>query len=362
MHVALLLSVPCPPSLELFFGMQPNVVIQPKASALLPDPLTDDDRTQLLHYLKWCIFTVVFTGGMALARALLLAHFRWLEILPLAWPILLLAILRWSSKARPHAKMAICISHIAFMAFTVWNMDSTLALLNQQAADDLDAFLSQAKCNCTSDGVLETLPARGGMAIMVFLPYHCATVMHTALTISLGVYWVAVMYLSHVLMYSLTPVISAQSYAPLPLVITIAVCAGASVMLAATDCQQIMDLTLKLRVAHAREAAEAAKSQKADSVLNHILKNNMADASGCIDLVLSGQSRELLVKAQDILFRFGRFGLYMVCAGLEGLCSVGLSSRCESEGGGGRKARPYFFHWYWFRTGFGGGGDGGDAD
>ena len=59
----------------------------------------------------------------------------------------------------------------------------------------------------------------------------------------------------------------------------------------------------QVQEANDREAANAAKAQRADNVLNHILKNRMADASGCIDLFQSGGSEALLVQAQDILFR-----------------------------------------------------------
>ena len=57
----------------------------------------------------------------------------------------------------------------------------------------------------------------------------------------------------------------------------------------------------------AQSCKDLKDGQSADSVLNHMLKNCMADASGCLDLVSRQQLTEkhtfLLSKASDILFR-----------------------------------------------------------
>ena len=62
-----------------------------------------------------------------------------------------------------------------------------------------------------------------------------------------------------------------------------------------------------LRQAVALDLKNQKDGQKADSVLNHILKNTMADAIGCIELFCQqhrGVDREeRLTKASDILFR-----------------------------------------------------------
>ena len=52
-----------------------------------------------------------------------------------------------------------------------------------------------------------------------------------------------------------------------------------------------------------RERACKSAAQKSDSILNHILKNVMVDASGCIDLFLLEKDVQSLAKAVDILFR-----------------------------------------------------------
>eukprot|EP00667_Euglena_gracilis_P009500 EG_transcript_9645 len=60
-----------------------------------------------------------------------------------------------------------------------------------------------------------------------------------------------------------------------------------------------------LQKARDLEAAQKEASQKADSILNHILKNIMADAAGCIELFLGAalQNEDLLHQATDCLYR-----------------------------------------------------------
>eukprot|EP00668_Euglena_longa_P003879 GGOE01004544.1.p1 GENE.GGOE01004544.1~~GGOE01004544.1.p1 ORF type:complete len:743 (-),score=201.65 GGOE01004544.1:1991-4114(-) len=59
-----------------------------------------------------------------------------------------------------------------------------------------------------------------------------------------------------------------------------------------------------LQKARDLEAAQKEASQKADSILNHILKNIMADAAGCVELFVGGAAEsEALHQAADCLYR-----------------------------------------------------------
>ena len=73
------------------------------------------------------------------------------------------------------------------------------------------------------------------------------------------------------------------------------------------ELRQQFDRMDRLRRAAARSRQELRDGQSADSVLNHGLKNAMADAQGCIDLFRSPPEDEadpvFLSKASDILFR-----------------------------------------------------------
>ena len=71
------------------------------------------------------------------------------------------------------------------------------------------------------------------------------------------------------------------------------------------DQSQVIDELWQL-LAESRK--ELKDGQTADSVLNHMLNNNMADASGCIDVYLhkkafDEEDKQLLTKASDTLFR-----------------------------------------------------------
>ena len=61
--------------------------------------------------------------------------------------------------------------------------------------------------------------------------------------------------------------------------------------------RQVLHETQQRAVAHQRVA------QKADGVLNHILKNNVFDAQTCIELFFDGHLQDVLEQARDLLFK-----------------------------------------------------------
>ena len=61
--------------------------------------------------------------------------------------------------------------------------------------------------------------------------------------------------------------------------------------------RQVLHETQQRALAYQRVA------QKADGVLNHILKNNVVDAQTCIELFFDGHSQDVLEQACDLLFR-----------------------------------------------------------
>eukprot|EP00667_Euglena_gracilis_P003694 EG_transcript_3706 len=58
-----------------------------------------------------------------------------------------------------------------------------------------------------------------------------------------------------------------------------------------------------LRLANEAKAAQRAAAQKADSMINHILKNIMADAVGCLELFQADEGLEHLQRARECLTR-----------------------------------------------------------
>ena len=74
-----------------------------------------------------------------------------------------------------------------------------------------------------------------------------------------------------------------------------------------SDLERRVQLVDDLQRSVADSSKDLQDRQEADSVLNHLLKNTMADAGGCIDLVrqqtAANQDHALLSKASDFLFR-----------------------------------------------------------
>ena len=66
-------------------------------------------------------------------------------------------------------------------------------------------------------------------------------------------------------------------------------------------CKQNETLCDQIREAALREVEFLRAIQKADNVLNHILKNTMADVSGCIDLFMAAQSLDMLIQVHGLL-------------------------------------------------------------
>ena len=111
----------------------------------------------------------------------------------------------------------------------------------------------------------------------------------------------------YVLVFGIGPFLSANKYgSPLyTVVLTLATAVAlfpTSVILTVQSTKiehqrQVLQETQQRALAYQRAA------QKADGVLNHILKNNVVDAQTCIELFFKGDPQAVLEHARDLLFR-----------------------------------------------------------
>ena len=256
--------------------------------------------TDLREAYIWCAFAFVMIFAMAGARALWLSHFHWAEVLPAAWPTLFLLILCIMKMEQRYVQMALQLSHLVLVGFLLWNMDSTAAMVNEKLEQDLSVFLRASNCTCTGRSVLDRLPF--GVGLFVFVPYQAALLAATA-ALQPRVFdvrsarTIVVLVVLTALACMMPPVFSPQLYKPLPLIIAaiLGPCGGMS--------KGFLDQRKIVELSHRVWQAEKKAKQQADTVLNHILKNNMADASGCIAMFIDGEPREVLSQAQNILFR-----------------------------------------------------------
>eukprot|EP00670_Eutreptiella_braarudii_P015950 CAMPEP_0174330762 /NCGR_PEP_ID=MMETSP0810-20121108/16927_1 /TAXON_ID=73025 ORGANISM="Eutreptiella gymnastica-like, Strain CCMP1594" /NCGR_SAMPLE_ID=MMETSP0810 /ASSEMBLY_ACC=CAM_ASM_000659 /LENGTH=225 /DNA_ID=CAMNT_0015446105 /DNA_START=42 /DNA_END=716 /DNA_ORIENTATION=+ len=206
------------------------------------------------------------------------------------------------SKLKPYARQAMWIGHVVVTAFMVWSMHSTTRLVGERVEHDLSQYLVQSNCTCGTSAteVLDRFPFAVG--VIVFTAYHVLNTFLFTFLKSMYPRGLGLLCVLQVTLFTAVMAASPHLFRPLPLPIVTLILVAVGCFSAARERHRVLQGE-KERQRAIQEAHTMKLNLKADSMLNHVLKNNMADASGCIDLFFRKADDRVLRQAQDILFR-----------------------------------------------------------
>ena len=272
---------------------------------------------QLYH---WCATVFLLTAAQVVSDAL---HHKfrespspselWAGVL-LLYPVAAAAAVRYSARARPYAAYLLGLGSLCMTFQVIWSWDHQLGLFKDELLRDQPFLGHSHQHPALARSLSGRMFGSSGLAFLdtatlfVVMFQNC---LQSSFLCRLGVKLTAVVGVCQGLLFVCWPLVSPDVY-PSWLCRVVATAVWTA-HLVHSSCvfeaalKQSTRLSEELRRALALDLKNQKDGAKADSVLNHILKNNMADAINCIELFCERNKRaavqQHLSKASDTLFR-----------------------------------------------------------
>ena len=264
------------------------------------------DEADIRLHRVWCLVAIVELTLGILVDAFVLHpgawHESWLFWVNLGmyvFPVGLVLLVKFNARAKQMVQAIMCIGTMLMGCFLYVYMDQAYEQYSQLQIQRIASGLRKYNFNVDPQVLLDVEPSDFVLfpSLAVFLAFYLLNAIQMSSFIGKGgpSSCVALVHLVHMAVTVTILMCSQEAYGMWSIV---AFPSMQTVYAAVTT-----HLNHSVRARHLKIQAQEKARQKADSVLNHILKNTMVEASSCIDLFESEQDKKNLQHAQDILLR-----------------------------------------------------------
>ena len=279
----------------------------------------------------WCVTAGVLLVMQIIADALLSEYrhvpnpAQWCAILLLLYALALVVTVHFVSRVRPYAVYLLGFGSVLMTGQVAWHWESHAAAFKASSGSfpgqpsfwDMNIFDTMTSGQGSADLLPRTSPyglafGRSGAELLetttffIILFQHCV---QSSFLSRLGIRFTAIVSLTQWLLLACWPLMFPDVHGTWLCRITATGVWTAHLLQSSWFSQSTLQQHTQAMDDLQKAAAQSLKNQKdaqhADSVLNHILKNTMADALGCIELFCQNPNPDTsaLLKACDILFR-----------------------------------------------------------
>ena len=215
------------------------------------------------------------------------------------------ATIYFVNSARPYAVYLLAIGSVWMTGQMAWHWDSFVAHVKSEVLLEMpflqNTTLPNVPFGASPVDFLDTA------ALFIILFQNCV---QSSCLIRQGVRVTAIVSVVQLVVIACWPLVSPNSPGWWPRIVATGLWTAHLVRSSSvweSDLKRQVQLVDDLQQSVTDISKDLQDRQDADSVLNHLLKNTMADAGGCIDLVrqrtAANQHHALLSKASDLLFR-----------------------------------------------------------
>ena len=292
-------------------------------------------RTKDLYY--WCAISGVLLilqviGEVSHGKFQVVPHLSvFCGLVLLLYSVASAATIYFVNLARPYAAYLLAIGSVLMTGQTAWHFDSFVAHFKSEILLELPSLQNTVLPNFAFGA--SPIDFLDTATLFVILFENCV---QSSCLIRLGVQVTAIVSVVQWVVIACWPLVSPNSYPAWFCRIAATGLWTAHLIWSSyvweSDLKRQWQLVDDLRQSVADISKDLQDRQDADSVLNHLLKNTMADAGGCIDMfqqrtaeTVAMRDRALLSKAADFLFR----GMWW-CKLREGMLRM-VAGRYETE-------------------------------
>ena len=267
----------------------------------------------------WCLSALVIICCFSIADFAKWEYafaFQTAGLLLLLYPVAVLIILKFVLRSRPYACFLVSGGSILMTSYMAWRMNALVVAEQLELNQGMLQILMQA---CQAGRPASTslcMPSHLVSQLMNFqsdriisIPFFVFVIVNciqSTFVVRTGTWCTIVVAIIQCVVGGLF--IMDNRHGPLSVVVGVLVGWSLHLLLLhslsrSCNCSD-KQMLYRMQQAALREQKARRASEKADSMLNHILKNIMAEAAGCIDLYLCTQGQDKLTHGTDILYRY----------------------------------------------------------
>ena len=260
------------------------------------------DEADIRQHRSWCSVAIVELTLGILLDVFVLQHESWMLWVNLGmyvFPVGSLLVVKFNARAKQMVQYIMCIGTMLMGCFLWVYMDQSYKQYSELQIRTIASGLRKYSFNVDSQALSDVKPSDFVLlpSLVVFIAFMFLNGVQNMLFVFKGgpSSYVALTHLVQLAGFVTVVLCSQEACDKGSIVVCLSMHTVYAIITTFVN-QSVRARNLKI------QAQERAR-QKADNVLNHILKNTMVEASSCIDLFQSEQDETNLQHAQDILLR-----------------------------------------------------------